>query len=304
MMNVDRAGLTARALIAESRLTTRDAELLLLGLLGKDRAWLYSRGDEPLALSVQQDYQRYVERRRAGEPIAYILGQREFWSMSLRVAPGVLIPRPDTELLVEWALELLDIDDSQDPVAQTDSRGISQCRHSCLDLGTGSGAIALALKKERPNLRVTAVDASDDALAIAQDNGRRLGLAVEWLKSDWFETLAGRRWPLIVSNPPYIAAEDPHLSEGDLPSEPASALVSGIDGLDAIRQIVADSTRQLLPGGWLCLEHGWDQAAVVRALLESAGFVSVQSRRDLAGHERVSGGQFPNSQTVQGVSNG
>ena len=217
-----------------------------------------------------------LERRRAGEPVAYILGQQGFWSLDLEVAPHTLIPRPDTELLVETALELL---------PATPLR--------VLDLGTGTGAIALALASERGGWRVTGVDRVDEAVALAERNRQRLQLSnAEFRPSQWFSALAGERYGLIVSNPPYIAADDRHLGEGDVRFEPASALVSGVDGLDDIRQIIAQAPQHLELGGWLLLEHGYDQAEAVRALLAGGGFVAVESRRDLGGHQRISLGQW------------
>lgn len=268
--------MTARELVASTTLPGRDAEILLLGLLKKNRAWLYARGDDPLDDSTITAFTALAARRLAGEPIAYIQGSREFWSLSIGVAPGVLIPRPDTELLVQWALEHIS------------ARQVDRC----LDLGTGSGAIALALKSEAPKLSITAVDVSEAALAIASENGERLGLTVDWRLGSWFKAVTGSQWPLIVSNPPYIASDDPHLQQPDLLAEPLSALVSGDDGLDAIRTIVAESPDHLVDGGWLLVEHGWDQGAAVRQLLESRGFGCVETRRDLGGNDRVTGGCF------------
>ncbi|SEI67396.1 [protein release factor]-glutamine N5-methyltransferase [Azotobacter beijerinckii] len=218
-----------------------------------------------------------LARRRAGEPVAYILGRQGFWSLDLEVAPATLIPRPDTELLVETALALL----PATPAA-------------VLDLGTGTGAIALALAAERPAWRLTGVDRVGEAVALAERNRRRLGLGnADFLQSDWFSALDGRRFDLIASNPPYIATDDPHLVLGDVRFEPASALVAGADGLDDIRRIVAAAPDHLAANGWLLLEHGFEQAGAVRALLAAGGFVEVHSRRDLGGHERISLGRLP-----------
>jgi release factor glutamine methyltransferase len=217
-------------------------------------------------------------RRQAGEPVAYILGQQGFWSLELEVASHTLIPRPDTELLVETVLALL----PATPAA-------------LLDLGTGTGAIALALTSERPAWRLTGVDRVAEAVALAERNRARLNLNnASFVASHWFSALAGQRYQLIVSNPPYIAADDRHLAEGDVRFEPSSALVAGADGLDDIRLIIQQAPDYLEAGGWLLLEHGFDQAAAVRELLSARGFSAVESRRDLGGHERISLGRFDN----------
>src|SRR5690606_4258090 len=215
--------------------------------------------------------------RAAGEPVAYLTGRRGFWTLDLAVTPDTLIPRPETELLVEQALQRLG----------------SEAEARVADLGTGSGAIALAIAAERPLARVAAVDRSAGALAVARANALAHGLEgrVEFLAGDWFAPLQGRRFDLVVSNPPYIAEGDPHLARGDLRYEPAPALASGPDGLDAIRTIVAAAPRHLLPGGWLLLEHGFDQGAAVRGLLEARGFAEVATVPDLEGRDRVSLGR-------------
>ena len=219
----------------------------------------------------------FLSRRLAGEPVAYILGQQGFWKLDLEVAPHTLIPRPDTELLVETALELL---------PATPAR--------MLDLGTGTGAIALALASERPAWQVMAVDRIDEAVALAERNRQRLQLNnVHVRTSHWYDALDGERFDLIISNPPYIRAEDPHLVAGDVRFEPSSALVAGQEGLDDLRVIIAQAPGHLLPGGWLLLEHGYDQAADVRELLSQQGFGDVCSRIDLGGHERISLGRLP-----------
>ncbi|SFA70538.1 peptide chain release factor N(5)-glutamine methyltransferase [Azotobacter beijerinckii] len=254
-----------------------DAEWLLAAALGKPASYLRTWPEREVPVEVAARFAADLARRRAGEPVAYILGRQGFWSLDLEVAPATLIPRPDTELLVETALALL----PATPAA-------------VLDLGTGTGAIALALAAERPAWRLTGVDRIGEAVALAERNRRRLGLgSVEFLQSDWFSALDGRRFDLIASNPPYIATDDPHLVLGDVRFEPASALVAGTDGLDDIRRIVAAAPDHLAANGWLLLEHGFGQAGAVRALLAAGGFVEVHSRRDLGGHERISLGRLP-----------
>jgi len=253
-----------------------DAELLLAAALGKPRSYLRTWPERELDAVQQAAFSESLARRRAGEPIAYILGQQGFWSLELEVAPHTLIPRPDTELLVETALALL-------PATAA----------SVLDLGTGTGAIALALASERPAWQVSGVDRVADAVALAERNRARLGLGnARFCASHWFSAMTDQRFQLIVSNPPYIAAGDRHLAEGDVRFEPSSALVAGEDGLDDIRLIIEQAPAYLEPGGWLALEHGFDQAEAVRALLQARGFSAVESRRDLGGHERISLGCF------------
>jgi release factor glutamine methyltransferase len=253
-----------------------DAQLLHLHALGRDlhdRAWLLAHDTDVLPADVALRLDDLLRRRLAGEPIAYITGVKDFFGLRLQVDQRVLDPRPDTEILVEWALELLP----------------DQAPHRVLDLGTGSGAVALALQHERPISIVTAVDASTDALTVASANAQRLNLPVHCVLSHWMDAVPGP-FELIVSNPPYVADGDPHLAA--LTHEPLSALTSGTDGLDDIRQIIAQAPSRLAPGGWLLLEHGWDQALPVQALLREAGFVQVQSRKDLAGMDRCTGGQW------------
>ena len=251
-----------------------DAQLLLLHALGRpqdDRAWLLAHDTDMLDAGTELRYIHLTRRRAAGTPLAYLTGTREFYGLSLQVDPRVLDPRPDTETLVDWALACI--------------RDVAVPQ--VIDLGTGSGAIALAIQSQRPDARVTAVDASTDALAVARANAQRLALDVHFQPGNWLDGL-DERYDLIVSNPPYIAEEDPHLAQ--LGHEPRMALTSGRDGLDAIRTLVAQAPARLAAGGWLLLEHGWDQADAVRTLLAQAGFSEVQSRRDLAGIERCSGG--------------
>ena len=240
-----------------------------------DRAWLLAHCDEFLNFETQQRYLDFLQRRAGLEPLAYITGVKEFIGLQLHIDKRVLDPRPETETLVEWALTCL---------ADTSSPHIA-------DLGTGSGAIALALKHSLPSAQVTAVDASADAIDLAIANAHRLGLEIVMHVGSWCEPLAGQSLDLIVSNPPYVADGDTHLAQ--LPHEPLAALVAGKDGLDDLRQIVAQSADHLKPGAWLLLEHGYDQAQPVQDLLANQGFVSVQSRQDLAGILRCTGGQWP-----------
>lgn len=269
----------AQALAAAARLglARLDAQLLLLHALGRahhERAWLLAHDADALEPAHEATYQALCARRAAGEPLAYLSGQKEFYGLHLQVDRRVLVPRPDTETLVDWALEVLQ--------ARPGPR--------IVDLGTGSGAIAFALKKLRPDARVEAVDQSAAALAVASANAARLALQVEFRRGSWLDGAQGA-YDLVVSNPPYVAAQDPHLA--DLRHEPLDALAAGTDGLDAVRAIVAQAPRHLCAGGWLLLEHGWDQAEAVRGLLAAAGLQQVQSRRDLAGMDRCSGGFWP-----------
>ncbi len=245
---------------------------------GLTRARLITLADTPLSPEQDRQLEALIERRCNGEPVAYLVGAREFWSLLFRVSPAVLIPRPETELLVEQTLASLS------PTADS----------SIADLGTGSGAIAIAVAHERPRCRVVAVDASGDALEVACDNARRLGVTnIEFRQGDWFAPLANLRFDAIVSNPPYIRIGDPHLVQGDVRFEPHAALVSGHDGLDAVRRIVADARAHLHPNGRLLLEHGYDQAQAIAELMQRAGFDNVAAQRDLAGHARVTTGVNP-----------
>jgi release factor glutamine methyltransferase len=267
--------LLANADLPDSPSARLDAELLLAAALGKPRSHLRSWPEKAVEAAASERFAADLARRRGGEPVAYILGRQGFWNLELDVAPDTLIPRPDSELLVETSLALL---------PATPQR--------LLDLGTGSGAIALALASERPAWSVVGVDRIAGALALAERNRQRLRLGnASFATSHWFSALAGQRFELIVGNPPYIAADDRHLGEGDLRFEPASALVSGVDGLDDIRLIVAQAPAHLQRGGWLVLEHGFEQGSAVRELLLVAGFAEVHSRRDLAGHQRISLGR-------------
>lgn len=256
-----------------------DAQLLLLHAMGRparERAWLLAHDGDELPATAQSLLNACVQRRASGEPLAYITGHQEFFGLDLLVDARVLIPRPDTETLVEWALEVLP------------ARIPANEQARVLDLGTGSGAIALALKATRPELQVSAVDASEGALALARENAKRLKLDIDFQQGSWL-TGVQAKYHAIVSNPPYIAEHDPHLEA--LQYEPAQALTSGADGLKDIRHIISNARAHLQPSGWLLLEHGFDQAAAVRELLQLAGFTHVQSRRDLNGIERCSGGR-------------
>lgn len=263
--------------VAASGLPSLDAQVLAAHALGIARTRLVTSGQRELSAAAAAQLEALFARRRAGEPVAYITGEREFYGLSFHVTPAVLIPRPETELLVDFALEKF---------------GVS-AHGRVLDLGTGSGCVAVAVAHARLGLEVTAVDASEQALAIACDNARRLAAPlVRFLHGDWFGPVAGRRFDAVLANPPYIPEGDPHLAQGDLRFEPRPALTAGRDGLAAIREIVSAAPCHLVPGGWLAFEHGYDQAERCRALLAQAGFAAVFSRADLAGIERVSGGRL------------
>ena len=270
--------MSIRALVAGSGCDRRDAEILMLSVCGQaDRSWLYAHGDDDLDSRQAQQFSDLCDRRRAGTPIAYLLGRREFWSFELEVTPDVLIPRPETEILVEWAIDLID----------------AHALESVLDLGTGSGAIALAIKSERPDVTVVASDKSAGALEVARKNAAKLGFDVTFYLSDWYAQLpAMPLQSLVVSNPPYVAVGDPHLSAGDLPAEPLDALTDHGDGFMAIERVIEGAKATLRSGGWLLLEHGFEQAERVGSMLSDANFHSPQMRRDLAGLPRVSGGQW------------
>lgn len=264
------AGRSLAQVLAHSPLDPLETRILLGHALGLSRVQLITRADQLLGAADAARLDALFARRLAGEPIAYLTGEREFYGLGFRVTPAVLIPRPDTELLVELAC------------ARLPRNG------SVLDMGTGSGAIAVAIAHARPDAQVSALDASAAALEVARFNAGRHGVQVEFLQSDWYAGLAARRFSMIVANPPYIVAGDRHLSEGDLRFEPADALTDRADGLSALRAIVNGAPDFLEEGGWLLMEHGYDQAAAVRGLLQ--GWDGVESWRDLAGIERVSGG--------------
>lgn len=252
-----------------------DAELLLAEVLERSRAWLKAHGEHPVSQAEALRFSELIARRSAGEPVAYLLGHRSFMDLELKVGPGVLVPRPDTELLVETALEWV----RTRPAPQL------------LDLGTGSGAVVLALAQGRPDARITGVEASAVALRYTRENAARLGMAeIELLEGSWYQPLAGRRFDCIVSNPPYLAADDPHLP--DLTHEPRTALVAGPLGTEALAEVIAGAPDHLLPGGGLFVEHGYGQGAEVRRLMQASGLVAIRTRRDLAGHERVTHGEY------------
>ena len=265
-----------RQALAASGLAPIDAKVLLAHVLGVNGAWLAAHEADALAPAQAIAFAELCGRRRDGEPIAYLTGMREFWGLALAVSPEVLIPRPETESLVELALSKLPRD-----------RALR-----VLDLGTGSGAIALALAHDRPNAQVVGTDHSDAALAVARGNARRLNLSnVAFVHANWYAGIPAGRWDLIASNPPYVGADDPHLREGDLRHEPLSALSPGGDGYAALRIVVVGASERLSPGGWLVVEHGYDQSDAVQALFRAAGFSDVVVTRDLAGIPRVVSGR-------------
>lgn len=313
-------------LIRDSGLPRAEARRLLASLTGQPLTWFMAHGDDPAAPNIAARFQALAERRRAGEPLAYLLGQQEFYGRPFAVSPAVLIPRADTETLVETALEQLALlrqqqrtvdvpgaeapalvsppaqthtcqgqssADAQAPLSETSSRP-AHPPLSLLELGSGSGIIAITLALEAPDTEVHAVERSPEALAVARQNAKALGADhIHWHAGSWWQALASpRRFDLIVSNPPYIAANDHHLQQGDLRFEPPQALAAGPDGLDDLRIIIGGAPAHLTPGGWLLLEHGYDQEAPVQALLRNAGFADVFTRRDLAGQPRVSGGRW------------
>ena len=252
----------------------RDTEILLCHCLGKSRAWLYTWPEKGVARDCARDFEKLLAQRREGVPVAYLTGEREFWSLQLAVSDATLIPRPETEILVSWVLEL----------ALPNAASV-------LDLGTGSGAIALALASERPHWHVTALDVSEEALQVARGNAVRTRLtSVHFVQSDWYQAVTGQRFNALLANPPYIDGDDPHLALGDVRFEPRSALVSSDSGLEDLGRLVTGAPDQLLDGGWLLLEHGFEQANAVRVMLHDAGFSQVSTRRDMSGQQRITGG--------------
>lgn len=267
---------TVSAALAMSGLVPLEARLLLAHVLGCDRAWVAAHGDAALTREHARTFDALARRRRNGEPVAYLTGRREFFGLDLAITPDVLIPRPETELLVELSLAWLGAD----------------LPARVLDLGCGSGAVALAIAHERPHAVVLGADVSAAAVALARRNAERLGVDnARFIESDWFARVPRERFALIVANPPYVAQDDPHLEQGDLRYEPAGALSPGGDGLDAMRAIVAGAPGHLAPGATLALEHGHDQAGAVQALLRDAGLLAIASARDLAGIQRVTHGR-------------
>lgn len=256
-----------------SECARREAEILLGHCLNKPRAWLYTWPEQEVVPERVRDYEQLLSRRREGEPVAYLTGLREFWSLQLAVTEATLIPRPETETLVAWALELALPDDA-----------------AVVDLGTGTGAIALSVASERPAWQVTAVDSSAAALEVARGNAAAAQLQqVSFVQSNWYQALAGARYNLLLANPPYVDGDDPHLQRGDLRFEPRAALVAPDNGLADLAQLVSGAPEHLLAGGWLLLEHGFAQGAAVRAMLHNAGFSALSTRPDMAGQERITG---------------
>jgi release factor glutamine methyltransferase len=261
------------AILKNTPLDPLDTRILLTHALGLTRVQLITQSERALTAAESQQLSALFQRRMNGEPIAYIVGEREFFGLPFHVSPAVLIPRPETELLVELTLERL------------------PQNGSVLDMGTGSGAIAVAIAHTRPDTRVAAIDLSATALAVARQNAVRNGTSVVFLQSDWYDAVENRRFDVIAANPPYIVKDDVHLSQGDLRFEPIGALTDHADGLSALRTIIDGASQHLAPGGWVLMEHGYDQAAAVRELLRAQGFSDVQSWKDLASIERVTGGK-------------
>ncbi|MSQ18153.1 MAG: peptide chain release factor N(5)-glutamine methyltransferase [Betaproteobacteria bacterium] len=262
--------------LARADVPRLDAQLLLAAVTGMSRVALMTHPERPVSPAQQQTFRKWCARRRAGEPVAYLIGEREFYGLPFTVSPAVLIPRPETELLVEFALDRL-------PKAP--------CK--VLDLGTGSGAIAIAIAKHAPTVEVWATDVSPDAIVVASANAKRHGVAIQLLRSNWFAQLGDSRFDIIVTNPPYVAAGDPHFIDGDIRFEPQDALISGSDGLDAIRAIVDAAAEHLAADGLIAIEHGFDQGESVAALLTSADFRATQQHDDLAGIWRITSAMAP-----------
>lgn len=268
---------TATLRLTHSDSAKRDAEILLGFVTGRARTYLLAFGETPLTAEQAEQLTVLLARRERGEPVAYLIGEREFWSLPLSVSPATLIPRPDTECLVELALERLPA---------------TPC--AILDLGTGTGAIALALASERPDCQLTGIDLQSEAVALAQHNAQKLAINnARFLQGSWFTPVAGQKFALIASNPPYIDEADPHLGQGDVRFEPGSALVAADQGLADLAAIVQQAADYLEPQGWLLLEHGWQQGESVRTLLNAAGFIAVATHRDYGGNDRVTLGQKP-----------
>ncbi len=280
MTRVDEALASARTRLTASPTARLDAELLLADTLDRPRTWLHAWPEAELEPGAAEGFDQRIARRAAGEPIAYLLGEREFWSLTFTVSPDVLIPRPETEGLVRAALDHL--------------RATAATEPRVLDLGTGSGCVAVALAHERPDAHVTAVESAGPALGIARANAARHGTVnVEFLDGSWFAPLGARRFDVIVSNPPYIASGDPHLAEGDVRFEPAGALDGGPDGLEALREIASGTPHHLEPGGLVAVEHGMDQGEAVAALFAGEGLVAIETHHDDAGLARITSGQAP-----------
>jgi release factor glutamine methyltransferase len=279
---------TVAAMLTEARargIALLDAQLLLARILATPRTALIAHDERDLTAEESERWLGWLARRAAGEPLAYLLGEKEFHGLVLEVNADVLVPRPETELIVDWASSLIA------GIARAHAAAGEVRQTTVVDLGTGSGAIALALKRLHPGATVVASDASAAALAVARRNADRTGLAIDFVEGAWWDAVAGRRFDLALANPPYVAAGDPHLAA--LRHEPLIALSPGGDGLDALRAIASGSPAHLVAGGWLVVEHGFDQAAAVRALLTRAGLVEVGTRNDLAGHERATAGRLP-----------
>ncbi len=281
---------------ARQTIAINEARLLLRHVLGVTAAWLEAHRDDAISSRAAEAFAALVERRACGEPVAYLIGFREFYGREFSVTPAVLIPRPETELLVDLARAKVKRCAIQKVGAGDTALAAETRTAKLLDLGTGSGCVAITLALELPEALVAAADISADTLAVARANASLLSADVSFVESDWFERFDGQRFDCIVGNPPYVAAGDSHLGEGDLRFEPPAALVCGphdTSGLDAIRRIVAAAPDYLLPGGWLLLEHGYDQAEALPPLLAAAGFEAIEQHKDLAGIVRVSGGRWP-----------